>query len=258
VEATGDIKRPFGMSRTVSPPLLAVQAFPPLLEEVQKIAAQIAAKIAVVASRTETIALGELPRLWMRYTLARRPYPACRHQRDRPRALRRAGRSGRRARRVPMREPRSYLRRPREPWPASQRCSRSSTAPSGGRAGSPSCDAYGRREEGLRDRRSLPRQPATAGARREGRDERRSSSPGSRRRARRASGESQLHVQRARRADQDLPGMPSDVAGPPGAEYFKVDPHGDRWAKVRDEFSFAVSLGPLADADVRLFIVAGG
>jgi type VI secretion system protein ImpJ len=57
---------------------------------------------------------------------------------------------------------------------------------------------------------------------------------------------------------EHLPGMPSDVAGPPGAEYFKIDPHGDRWGKVRDEFSFALSLGPLADADVRLFIVAAG
>jgi hypothetical protein len=41
----------------------------------------------------------------------------------------------------------------------------------------------------------------------------------------------------------------------PGAEYFKIDPHGDK-QKVRDEFSFALSLGRWR-TDVRLFIVAG-
>jgi predicted component of type VI protein secretion system len=54
---------------------------------------------------------------------------------------------------------------------------------------------------------------------------------------------------------EKLRGEPTDIAGPPGAEYWKLEPYGDKWAKVREEFTLALSLGALADADVRLYVV---
>jgi type VI secretion system protein ImpJ len=78
VVATGELKCPFALSPTYAPPLLVVQAFPPLFDEVVKIVSQIAAKVRVVAGRTTTIAVGDLPRMWMRYTLSRMT-PVLRH-----------------------------------------------------------------------------------------------------------------------------------------------------------------------------------
>ena len=40
-----------------------------------------------------------------------------------------------------------------------------------------------------------------------------------------------------------------------GFEYFKLEPHGAQWQKVREDFSFALSLGKLESADVRLYVV---
>ena len=78
VIATGELKTPFAMSPTYAPPLLALQGFPPLDEEVTKIVSQIAARVRVVAGRIETMSTLDLPRMWMRYTLARMT-PVLRH-----------------------------------------------------------------------------------------------------------------------------------------------------------------------------------
>lgn len=78
VVATGELKQPFALSRSYAPPLLSVQAFQPLSEEVTQIVSQIAAKVRVVAGRIETISTLDLPRMWMRYTLARMT-PVLRH-----------------------------------------------------------------------------------------------------------------------------------------------------------------------------------
>jgi len=56
---------------------------------------------------------------------------------------------------------------------------------------------------------------------------------------------------------EHLPGAPTDIAGPAGFEYYKIEPHGPQWTKVREEFTFSVSLGKLENADVRLYIVSG-
>jgi predicted component of type VI protein secretion system len=53
-----------------------------------------------------------------------------------------------------------------------------------------------------------------------------------------------------------LPAAPTEIAGRAGYEYFKLEPHGPQWSKVREEFSFALSLGKLENADVRLYVVA--
>lgn len=72
LEATSELKQPFALSRSYSPPLLCVQAFPPLADRIAEIVAQIAAKVRVVAGRTSTtLAIADLPRYWMRYTLSR-------------------------------------------------------------------------------------------------------------------------------------------------------------------------------------------
>jgi type VI secretion system protein ImpJ len=76
--ATGELKRPFALSRSYCPPLACVQAFPPLIDRITEIVAQIAAKVRVVAGRTTTHAIADLPRMWMRYTLARMT-PVLRH-----------------------------------------------------------------------------------------------------------------------------------------------------------------------------------
>ena len=78
VIATGELKRPFAVDPDYAPPLLSVQAWPALEEEVAQIVAQLGAKIRVVAGRTTTIAIADLPRMWMRYTLARMT-PLLRH-----------------------------------------------------------------------------------------------------------------------------------------------------------------------------------
>lgn len=71
IEATGDVARPFGLSTGFVPPLLALQANPPLIEEISKIVSQVAAKVRVLSGRTTTVATADLPKMWMRYTLAR-------------------------------------------------------------------------------------------------------------------------------------------------------------------------------------------
>ena len=57
-----------------------------------------------------------------------------------------------------------------------------------------------------------------------------------------------------------LPGPPSDIAAEPGFEFWRVELRGKdnekHYRRMRDSSSFAVSLGNLKDADVRLYIVA--
>jgi predicted component of type VI protein secretion system len=54
---------------------------------------------------------------------------------------------------------------------------------------------------------------------------------------------------------EHLPGAPTEIAARAGYEYFKLDAHGPQWKKVRDEFTFAISVGKMENADIRLYIV---
>ena len=54
---------------------------------------------------------------------------------------------------------------------------------------------------------------------------------------------------------EHLPGCPTEIAARTGYEYFKVEPHGTQWNKVKEEFTFAMSLGKLEDADISLYVV---
>lgn len=78
VVATGDVGRPFAISRSYAPPLLVLQGCPPLVEDINKVVSQIAAKVRVVSGRTTTVSTADLPNMWMRYTLARMT-PLLRH-----------------------------------------------------------------------------------------------------------------------------------------------------------------------------------
>jgi type VI secretion system protein ImpJ len=76
--ATGDVGRPFALVREYTAPLLVLQGCPPLVEEINKVVSQLAAKVRVVSGRTSTISTADLPNMWMRYTLARMT-PLLRH-----------------------------------------------------------------------------------------------------------------------------------------------------------------------------------
>ena len=55
---------------------------------------------------------------------------------------------------------------------------------------------------------------------------------------------------------EPLPAPPLDVEPRPGFEFFAIDPRSHAtWKRVVDEHSFGVRLGPLQEADVRLFVV---
>ncbi len=71
IVATGQKARPFALSSEFAPPLLAVQACAPLVEELARVLSLLEARIRVISGRTTTVSTGDLPRLWMRYSLAR-------------------------------------------------------------------------------------------------------------------------------------------------------------------------------------------
>lgn len=269
VVATGELKRPFALSPTYAPPLLTVQAFPPLFDEVVKIVSQIAAKVRVVAGRTTTIAVGDLPRMWMRYTLARMT-PVLRHLlatgATRPFDLytalvETAGALAAFNLDEPVELPTydhddlygcfrvlldfidvqlgealptrfTELRMPFDP---------AKKIYATGELNAQLVDPRNLFYLGVKaqlDSQELNRWVVEHGK------------AGSR------SGVAtlvMLNVEGLRL--EHLPAAPTEIAGPAGFEYYKVEPHGAQWTKVKDDFSFALSLGKLENADVRLYVV---
>jgi len=71
IVATGQKARPFALASDFAPPLLAVQACPPLVEELARVVSLLDARIRIISGRTTTVSIADLPRMWMRYTLAR-------------------------------------------------------------------------------------------------------------------------------------------------------------------------------------------
>jgi len=78
IEATDDSKRPYALSKTFVPPLLALQASPVLQAEFTRIASQVSARVRAAAALTRTFSIESVPKLFMRYTLARAA-PLLRH-----------------------------------------------------------------------------------------------------------------------------------------------------------------------------------
>jgi len=56
---------------------------------------------------------------------------------------------------------------------------------------------------------------------------------------------------------EHLSAAPADVKPSAGFEYFRIDPHSNtnQWKKVTEDYNFGVSLGKLESADVRLIVV---
>jgi len=272
LEATGEIKTPFALRKRYCPPLLAVQSSQALAEEVAQIVAQIAAKVRVVAGRTATISIADLPRMWMRYTLARMT-PLLRH-------LLSTGST-----------------RPFELYSALVETAGSLAAFN--RMEPAELPVYDHEDlfgcfgalveflddqltEAVPDRfKEIPMEydaeqhfyvttklntddvdprnlfflgvkadlPAAELAKRVV-DEGKAGSVGNVKIA--------MRMNIAGLTVEHMSAAPTEIAARAGYQYFTLDPHGPKWNKVREDFSLALSIPKLETATVRLYVVAGG
>ncbi len=71
IEASDDSQRPYVLAQGFVPPLLALQASPLLMDEFTRVTSQVAARVRAAAALTRTVSADTMPRLFMRYTLAR-------------------------------------------------------------------------------------------------------------------------------------------------------------------------------------------
>jgi type VI secretion system protein ImpJ len=268
VTATGELKRPFALARDYAAPLLTLQAFAPLDEELQRVVSQLGARIRVIAGRTTTIAIADLPRLWMRYTLARMT-PVLRHLLStgstRPfdmytALIETAGALAAFTLSEPVELPRydhedlygcfhDLLRFideqleevvPHRFAELEMRFDR---------------NVYATRELSMEladprnaffigikaaiDAKELVQLVAESG-KCAARDE--------------LPTIHMMHLAGLRL--EHLPAAPSEIAARVGFEYWKLEPHGRLWTRVRNDGSLALSLGRLEGADIRLYVVA--
>jgi type VI secretion system protein ImpJ len=269
IVATGELKSPFALSTAYCPPLLSIQAFPPLADELTKIVSQIAAKVRVVAGRTATVALADLRRMWMRYTLARMA-PVLRHLlsvgETRPFELytalvETAGALAAfeldEAAELPVYDhedlhgcfqtllgfiqvqlDKTIPERYRElPMPYDGAKKHFATTELNVELVDPR-NLFFLGIKSTMDSAELASLVVEHG------------------KASSRSGVQPLVMLNTQglRLEQ-LPAAPTEIGVRPGYEYFKVEPHGAQWNKVREDFSFALNLGKLEDADVRLYVV---
>jgi len=269
VVATGELTRPFALSPKYCPPLLRMQACPPIFEEIAQITSQMAAKVRVIAGRTTTIAIADLPRMWMRYSLARTT-PVIRHListgETRPFQLYTImveAASALSAFRqpdlleVPLYDhtdlygcfhgliqlidtalqgsvPTRFKELPM-PWDAQRKCY--ATTELNVQLADPR-NLYYLGVRGGIDAKELAELVVNHGK------------AGSRTAV---ATFVLLNVKGLRIEHMSAP--PTEIAARAGYEHFKVDPHGTNWNKVREEYSFAINLGKLENADVRLYVV---
>jgi type VI secretion system protein ImpJ len=269
IHATGELARPFALAPTYCPPLLRMQACPPLYEEIEKIVSQIAAKVRVVAGRTTTVAIADLPRMWMRYTLAR-VTPVLRHLLstgethpfdlytalvETAGALSAFKRDD--ALEVPIYDhqdlygcfhglirlidaalqeavPTRFRELPM-PWDPQRRCY--ATSELNVQLVDPRNLYYLAVRAGMdaKELAALVVDHGKAGSRTA------------------VATMVLLNVKGLRL--EHMPAAPTEIAARAGYEHFKIDPHGNNWNKVREEFSFALNLAKLENADVRLYVV---
>ncbi len=269
IVATGELKRPFALSPTYAPPLLAVQASGLLTDDVVKIVNQIASKVRVVAGRTTTIAIADLPRMWMRYTLARMT-PVLRHLlatgATRPFELYTAliETAGALAS-FQLAEPAELPRYDHDDlYGCFQRLidfidvQLGETLPSRFTELKMSFDAKEKAylttelNTELVDPRSLYYLAVKAPLDSEELNQWvvDHGKAGSRTGVKTLV---MLNVEGLRL--EHLPGAPTEIAAPAGFEFYKVEPHGAQWSKVKEDFSFALSLGKLENAEIRLYVV---
>ncbi len=272
IVGTGELKQPFALAKNYAPPLLSVQASPALHDEVQKIVSQIASKVRVVAGRTATFAVADLPRFWMRYTLARMT-GVLRHLLSTGQTVpfdiytalvETAGALGAFHHLEPLELP-TYDHE--NLWPCFMALIEllenelNQAVPDNFKELVLVWDAgrklYATSELNtqLVDPRNLffLAVKSSLEAKELARwvvDEGKASS---------TSGVQPLVMLNTKGlAIEHMPAAPTEIAARPGYEYFKVDPHGAHWKKIREDFSFAISLGKLENADARLFVVMAG
>ncbi len=269
IRATGELKAPFALSTTYCPPLLAMQAFPPLFDEVTRCVSQIAARVRVVAGRTATIAIADLPRMWMRYTLARMT-PVLRHVMStgdtRPFHLYSAlvetagslaAFNALEAAELPLYDhddlygcfhaliefidaqlgeavPTNFHELPMPFDPAKKYYA---THDLNVERVDPR-NSFFLAIKAAMDSKQLAQHVAEFG------------------KASSCRGVPPLVMLNTKGLRlEHMPAAPTEIAARAGFEYFKVDPHGQGWSKVKDEFCFGLSLGKLENADVRLYVV---
>ncbi len=269
VVATG-AQPPFVLARDYCPPLLTLQAFPPLADRIDQIVAQIAAKVRVVAGRTSTtLAIADLPRYWMRYTLQRitpmlrhllstgatAPFPLYTELVDAAGSL--AAFNLQEPADLPIYDhadligcfgaliefldiqlaeavPERFLEvvlqyDPESKYYATDRLNTDSVDPHKHYYLAVKADI----EAGELSRRVV--KEARAGAK--------------------------STVKLAIRANiagvplEHLPGAPTEIQARAGFQYFRLDPHHSKWKKVQEEYDFALALPKVESADVRLYIV---
>jgi len=270
VVATGDLARPFALAPETVPPLLDLQAWPPLHDAIQELVSQIAAKARVVAARTSGTGIGDLPRLWMRYTLARLA-PLLRHQmgsgRTRPYDLyttlvEAAGalaafRSEEPAQLAPYRhddlgscfgELMAFVEEQlgeaiptryeaiEMPYDADKKVYLT-TALNTDRV-DPHNQFYLGVKASLEKKELVSRvEQSKVGAQ----------------------GDVKVAVLLSKDTlpIEHMDSAPLEIAAAPGFEYFRVDAHHDNWKRVREDFDFALSMPRVESAEVRLYVVTG-
>jgi type VI secretion system protein ImpJ len=269
IRGTGELRTPFAISSTYCPPLLAMQAFPPLLDEVMRCVSQIAARVRVVAGRTATIAIADLPRMWMRYTLARMT-PVLRHLLStgdtRPFHLYTAlvetagalaAFNSMEAVELPLYDhedlygcfhalidfidtqlrevvPTNFFELPMPFDPTKHYYV---TKDLNVERVDPR-NAFFLAIKAAKDAKQLAGHVAEYG------------------KAGSCRGVPPLVMLNTKGLRlEHMPAAPTEIAARAGYEYFKLDPHGPGWSKVKEEYCFALSLGKLENADVYLYVV---
>lgn len=269
IVATGELKRPFALSPAFAPPLLALQAHAPLYEQVTKLVSQMAAKVRVVAGRTTTIATADLPKMWMRYTLARMT-PVLRH-------LLSTGQSSPFQVYSALIETAGSLAAfqlsdpaelPRYEHDNLYRCFHEliefidlhlgEAIPSRFTQLKLKYEADKRHYSTTELNTDLvdPRNYYVIGIKAKMDSKELAQLVVEHGKAGSRSGVATLVMLNTKGLRlEHLPAAPTEIASEAGFEYFKLEPHGAQWQKVREDFSFALSLGRLESGDVRLYIV---
>lgn len=272
VVATGELASPFALSPRYVPPLLSLQASSSIANMVAEIVAQIGAKVRVVAGRTTTLSTGDLPRYWMRYTLARctpllrhllstgdtRPFDIYTYLVDV------AGSLAAWALQEPAELPEydhedlhgcfsrliafidthlgeaipTRFEEIKLQYEAERKFYHA------GRLNTDQVDPNKHYYLGVKA--NLATEDLVRLVTKEGK-------AGAYETVRLAT-----KFNTAALSIEHLQAAPTEIAGPPGFQYFTLDAHGPKWKEVRDNFEFAINLGALESGDVRLYVVSGG
>ncbi|HTO69775.1 MAG TPA: type VI secretion system baseplate subunit TssK [Myxococcota bacterium] len=268
IAATGELKRPFALAKDFAPPLLAVQASPLLDDELARLLGQLAARMRVVAGRTATIAIADLPRMWMRYTLARMT-PLLRHLLStgatRPFELysalvETAGALAAFSLQEPVELPRydhddlyrcfheviAFIERELEKALPDRftelEMRHDRTAYTTKELTRELVEA--RNHFFIAIKAAVDAQELVALVREFGKCAARDELP------------SIEMLKLAGLRLEPLPAAPTEIAARVGFSYWKLEPHGKLWNRVRDDCTLALSLGKLEGADVRLYVVS--